>query len=155
MADTLICRICHRELPIEEFSASHRIFKRPRNAGQRKCRECVMRRNKENYSRYRALHLEQGKRYRQALRDEVFAAYGGYKCACCGETRKLFLSIDHVNGDGNKHRRAIGIKAGTAFYAWLRNNLFPVGFQVLCYNCNLGKRHNNNICPHVLEQLTP
>jgi hypothetical protein len=27
-------------------------------------------------------------------------------------------------------------------------NGFPPGYQVLCMNCNHGKRMNNGVCPH-------
>jgi hypothetical protein len=85
------------------------------------------------------------RRTKDKLRDEVFRAYGGYCCACCGETERRFLSIDHVNGGGQRHRKAIG---GGSLYTWLRVNGFPPGFQVLCHNCNLGKTLNRGICPH-------
>lgn len=88
---------------------------------------------------------------RAKVRAEVFEAYGGYKCACCGETEPMFLTIDHIANDGNTHRRElvkkIG-KGGTAFFDWLRRMKFPKGFQVLCRNCNWGKHANHGVCPH-------
>jgi hypothetical protein len=78
----------------------------------------------------------------------VYNAYGGYKCACCGETEPMFLSIDHINNDGAEHRKKINIKGGTQIYRWLIKNSFPDGFQVLCWNCQNGKRFNKGICPH-------
>ena len=83
---------------------------------------------------------------RQRLRDEVIDAYGG-KCACCGETRREYLSIDHKNGNGNKQKREIGVRNSQEFYRWLKQNNYPEGFQVLCFNCNMGKR-NYSVCPH-------
>jgi hypothetical protein len=35
----------------------------------------------------------------QRNRDLVFAHYGE-QCACCGESERLFLTIDHINNDG-------------------------------------------------------
>lgn len=78
------------------------------------------------------------------LRDEVFAAYGGYICACCGEPEKAFLTIDHIDGGGNKHRKEVG---QSNVYRWLKQHDYPPGFQVLCMNCQWGKR-NCGICPH-------
>src|SRR5260221_360879 len=49
----------------------------------------------------------------------------------------FYLSIDHINGDGSKHRKEIG--GGGKIYKWLINNNFPSGFQVLCIPCNLHK----------------
>lgn len=84
----------------------------------------------------------------------VFAAYGGYVCKCCGETEQKFLTIDHVNNDGYQWRKTT-LKTGKSSqgsghhtYAWLVRNNFPDGFQVLCMNCNFGKRMNKGICPH-------
>lgn len=82
--------------------------------------------------------------YNSRLKDAAYAAYGGYECACCGETTKEFLQLDHVNNDGAEHRRAIG---GLTIYAWLKKANYPPGFQVLCANCNHAKGHYGE-CPH-------
>jgi hypothetical protein len=89
------------------------------------------------------------KRNQDRCREQVFAAYGGYKCSCCGETEPMFLSIDHIANNGGQERRS-GVYAGsgTAFYAWLRKNGFPEGYQVLCMNCQIGKHKNGGVCPH-------
>lgn len=84
--------------------------------------------------------------YIARLRQEVMDAYGGSVCACCGEKEAMFLTIDHVNGDGADHRRELK-KHGWAMYQWLKKHKFPSGFQVLCRNCNWGK-HVNGVCPH-------
>lgn len=98
-------------------------------------------RNKE---RKRKAALE----YHYKYKDAVFAAYGGYICACCGETERQFLCIDHVRNDGADHRRKIGRRV---IYQWIALNGFPPGFQVLCANCNLGKQLNGGLCPHKSE----
>jgi hypothetical protein len=36
---------------------------------------------------------------------------------------------------------------GLQFYCWLRQNNYPKGFQVLCFNCNLGKG-SYSVCPY-------
>lgn len=88
------------------------------------------------------------------IKDAVFAAYGGYKCACCPETTKQFkefLTIDHIDNDGAKHRKEIASGkncGGKKTYAWLYKNNFPKGFQVLCMSCNFGKARNGGVCPH-------
>lgn len=84
------------------------------------------------------------------IKNKVYAAYGGYKCACCGETEISFLSIDHVNNNGNKERGRLYSDSGGSFYRYLKRNNYPIGYQVLCMNCQWGKRMNNGICPHKL-----
>lgn len=106
-------------------------------------------RNRKRQNKYVRIHKEEvtkrEKEWREKLRIEVLTHYGGSppKCICCGETESKFLSIDHVNGGGNKHRKQIG----SHIYNWIKNNDFPKGFQVLCYNCNLAKGFYG-ICPH-------
>ena len=75
--------------------------------------------------------------YRARLRHIIINHYGG-KCACCGETNIDLLTIDHMNGGGKKHLKEIG---NCNFYRWLRDNGFPTGFRVLCFNCNCGVQH--------------
>ena len=93
-------------------------------------------------------------KYYQKLKKLVIAHYSNntFKCNCCKETEYLFLTLDHINNEGWKHRRELSgknWKAGSdRTYAWLRRNNFPAGFQILCHNCNWGKRYG--ICPHKL-----
>lgn len=92
---------------------------------------------------------EKSARLRGRLRSEAFEAYGGYRCACCGETEPVFLSIDHIHNDGAEQRRRGDYgRNGTSFYHWLRKNGYPAGYQVLCLNCNIGKHRNGGVCPH-------
>jgi hypothetical protein len=73
---------------------------------------------------------------------------GQLRCNCCGDSTYEFLTIDHINNDGAEHRR----KIHQGLYQWLKDNDFPSGFQVLCYNCNCSKGHYG-ACPH--KGLTP
>ena len=74
----------------------------------------------------------------------VFNHYGR-ECKCCGENNSMFLTIDHINNDGYKYRKK---NKGHINYRWIVNNKFPKDLQVLCMNCNFGKRLNDGICPH-------
>lgn len=96
-----------------------------------------------------AKKLKQKEHHRQ-LKLEVFEAYGGKQCVCCGEYREAFLSIDHTNGGGTKHRAEVG--DGTQMYYWMRRNNYPPGFTVMCHNCNHGRYLNGGICPHEQER---
>ena len=69
--------------------------------------------------------------------------YGG-ACACCGEYRFAFLTIDHIEGGGRKHREQF--TSNDALYRWLKQEQRE-GFRVLCYNCNCA-RGNFGKCPH-------
>jgi hypothetical protein len=103
----------------------------------------------DEIAKFRANESEKTKRSQAICRDAVFAAYGGYKCACCGETEPMFLSIDHIHNDGASERKSgVYCGSGTGFYQWLRKNLFPKGYQVLCMNCQIGKHKNGGVCPH-------
>jgi hypothetical protein len=103
--------------------------------------------NKENSNC--SVCLDGHKRTRARMRNKILTAYGS-KCACCGESEEKFLAIDHVKGEGNQHRRAIGgnKKASTAIYRWIIKNNFPDIFQLLCHNCNMAKGVYG-VCPHV------
>lgn len=93
---------------------------------------------------------EQRKAAYRRQRVAALQAYGGATpaCLCCGETALLFLSLDHVDGGGRKHRQETG---GGGFYFWLQRHDYPAGFQVLCHNCNLGRQLNGGTCPHQEE----
>jgi len=110
----------------------------------------------------RCANRQKAKRVRLKL--AAFAAYGGAKCACCGETIPDFLTIDHINNDGADHRRKVAREAGkyrrngtgwiapsngqgVGIYAWLKRHKYPPGFQVLCMNCNFAKGRYGE-CPH-------
>lgn len=79
---------------------------------------------------------------------EAFAAYGG-KCTCCGEERLEFLTFDHPDGGGRKHREAIGVGGGSNFARWLAREGYPEGYRLLCYNCNMALGYWK-YCPHAL-----
>lgn len=70
----------------------------------------------------------------------------------CGETHLEFLSIDHIGGGGNLHRRQINVAGGVHIYRWLKKRGFPSGFRVLCFNCNLALGHSG-YCPHGTVQV--
>ena len=85
------------------------------------------------------------KRFDKKIR--VYNHYSNYdiKCNCCGEKEIQFLSIDHINNDGAKHKKTME----GSIITWLIKNNFPSGFQILCFNCNFAKGHvEDHICPH-------
>ena len=89
---------------------------------------------------------ERHKAWRKQLYTEVLSHYGD-KCACCGEASAAFLTLDHIHNDGAAHRRQLKMKGGYSFYRWVKKQGFPPMFQVLCWNCQNGKRIYG-VCPH-------
>ena len=96
---------------------------------------------------------EKVKLTRQEEKLAAYDAYGGRKCACCGEAELGFLTLDHINGDGSKEKKSHG---GYPYnYRQLREMGYPPGRQVLCYNCNCGRARNKGICPHKQAKSPP
>lgn len=90
-------------------------------------------------------------RFNTKARDDLFAAYG-YDCACCGESRREFLSLDHIGGGGGKARRETGITGGIRLYVVLRKQGYPSGYRILCHNCNQAVSHFDG-CSHPRKDI--
>jgi len=107
---------------------------------------------------YRARLLERSGKFRVALKNEFLDEYGA-RCACCGETERAFLSMDHFGADRGIVVRqiTIGVKGkinkpamlrGPSEYARLKKLGWPKdGIRILCMNCNFATRHGAT-CPH-------
>lgn len=115
-----------------------------------KTKDIRSQRHKEWHSKNRNNQLIKFKIRRREIKHQIIFHYskGLMCCSCCGEVNIGFLTIDHLNGNGNKHRKTIK----TELYLWLRRNNFPKGFQVLCYNCNMARSKYDGICPHKLDE---
>jgi hypothetical protein len=129
------------DLREKQRAYQHEYYTRNRDQLQAKRRV----RYEANREQLRELNRIRRTAYHQRLKQAVFTAYGNC-CACCGENNPGFLSIDHVNGGGRAHRQAVG---GTVM-VWrdIVKRGFPPDFQLLCYNCNLGRYFNGGDCPH-------
>jgi hypothetical protein len=93
------------------------------------------------------IHVEASKRKWHRDREKVLDHYGA-KCACCGETTYEFLEVDHINGDGKRHRRLVGMH----MMSWIIRHKFPTDLRKLCANCNRGIA-NYKICPHCKDVI--
>jgi predicted restriction endonuclease len=111
--------------------------------------ENIEERRAYNKKRYTNIDCERVKARQLRIRLEVLDHYDN-KCACCGETIAQFLTVDHINNDGNIHRKNMS-GSGSKIYFWLKKNNYPDGFQILCYNCNCAKGHYG-ICPHQVRK---
>lgn len=123
-----------------------------RKAGYRKegvhswCRPCERKYLNDRKHLYKENKNKQAKIFHAKLRLETLQAYSRAVipyCICCAEHLLEFLSIDHINGGGNKEK---ALHRGN-FYNWLKKKGFPPGYRVLCHNCNqaLGAY---GYCPH-------
>ena len=105
------------------------------------CLNCWQRKNKDRFDGYhRKAYLK--------LRGDVLTHYskdGTPKCVCCGVTEIEFLTLDHVNNDGARHRLLLHGN----IYRKLRLASYPSEppLQILCQNCNSAKRFAR-VCPH-------
>jgi|SRR5215831_682854 len=70
--------------------------------------------------------------------------YGGM-CACCGLDDPRFLTLDHIKNDGKGHREELYM---IQIYRDALNSYQPDRYQILCFNCNMGKGANGGVCPH-------
>ena len=163
-ASTKVCKQCGVEKSTKDFYANgYRPKYKDRRTLMAECKECTKERTRTRY--YGPMYAEIKGRQNDAARKRtslikalVFAKYSGgdgYRCACCGETELIFLTLDHIHNDGNEFRRKTfgrHTAAGFTTYSWLFKNGCPEGFQVLCANCNHGKRMNNGVCPHQVRR---
>lgn len=114
-----------------------------------KCTDC---RNKDrmiwywnNLERSKSLNSKYAKKRRIMDKLLIIDHYsnGLMLCSCCSENEVCFLTLDHINGGGGKHRRVT-----PNLYRNLVIQGFPEGYAILCLNCNMGRYLNGGICPH-------
>lgn len=146
-----VCTKCNEEKEASEF-----YIRKRGNEVNSHCKSCVKakaaKRRQDKWDLIREDQMLANRKYRKALRLAALFAYGGLVCACCGEKEVNFLTLDHINNDGATDRLKIAGRrnaAGTHTYKWLKARNYPPGYQVLCMNCNFGKRMNKGVCPHL------
>lgn len=153
---TRSCTKCGVEKPLDAFhkNASYH------DGYTRQCKACKGEYRRERYHANPAAEKAKADEWAAANRERINAAAARRRyealcqysttpepsCACCGESTLPFLTFEHINGGGREHRRKTG---GGGFISWLRTNNYPEGFEVLCMNCNHGRRVNAGTCPHV------
>lgn len=135
-----VCPSCRRDLPrSKDFWGPSKLSSDGLSQGW--CRKCITAysKNKNKEARVNAL---------------IHYSNGSPQCACCGDFRFEFLALDHISGGGNAHRQKVtGSKRG-AIYQWLEKNHYPVGYQVLCHNCDMAK-HIYGSCPYATSHVWP
>ena len=123
----------------------------PRDTGPGRvyCNPCNALNVREWYDAHPGMRTQRAHESKYALRAEALMRYGRI-CACCGEERREFLALDHINGDGAEHRRGMP-RGGLAVPLDLKRRGWPDGIQILCHNCNSAKQFEG-ICPHVFDK---
>jgi hypothetical protein len=95
--------------------------------------------SRKSYQRHREAVIARTTARNRQTKVDVITTLGG-KCACCGEMEPKFLTLDHVNGDGAAHRKALTGKSRASsiriYREVKRQGCPPDRFRVLCWNCN-------------------
>lgn len=149
-----ICKICKQEKPLSNFPRSGY-----KDTVRSECKKCYCSYRKHKYhlnpEKYKKRAIEKywnngaKEKQQERLKKQKLIVYEHYgnKCSCCNEKEIAFLSIDHINGGGNKHRKKISKSSKTLPYRWIISNNFPETLQLLCMNCNFAKGKLGK-CPH-------
>ena len=119
-----------REANKERFTAAMRAWREANREKHRATKRAWREANKKRVAGYR-------RDWRRKLKWEVIEKLGGV-CACCGEARLEFLTVDHVRGDGAEHRRHVGSGGSSQrVHAAIKREGYPRDkYRVLCINCN-------------------
>lgn len=145
----------NRTDPPGQCTQGHQMRREP--SGRPVCDICKSNRRKEARESDTASAERERLRMRQhraRWRDEALSILGR-ACVCCGQTRQVFLHIDHTDNDGHEHRRTAGIRGGAAMNRWVIAHPAEARqrCQVLCANCNMAKAiEENHQCP---PKVTP
>lgn len=146
------CPHCEGALSLDKFylSKSGRVSSWCKGCQIERSRRRILDRPEQTKEYNRAYYARNKSKWdgkSRELRARVLDAYGGH-CACCGEATPEFLAVDHVNNDGESHRRELK-GYGRSINRWLSMQGFPQDgrFQLLCHNCNMAKGAYGG-CPH-------
>jgi len=115
---------------------------RAKAAKNGKCLYCLVASRHQNFTMCKDCllkHNTKGKENYQKMRSACIEAYGKH-CVCCGLNNPKYLQLDHINNDGEAHRKEVfrGNRKGS-MYAWAYHNNFPDILQLLCGNCHQAK----------------
>lgn len=153
IADKQGCSLEYVYLKMHEFNIPNitlrHIYQRDEK-GKKQCTTCKKWLDEKNFPicRRREDKLNsmckqcRNKRWRELRENRkiiVFQYYtNGYmKCELCEIDDIDVLTIDHINGGGNKHRKEM-IESSLITHLIKKN--FPEGYRILCRNCNWKER---------------
>lgn len=144
------CKHCGGDIPIKRpmsqklynlrlycsRSCQHRHHYEKHGDHIRRLKSANMKRyRQENPEKYRRMSYERKKKQRQQLLD----MYGNV-CVVCGFDNPLALTLDHINGDGNKERRKHGEHK---IYRLALEKYQPKKYRTLCMNCQFIERQKS------------
>jgi hypothetical protein len=141
-----ICPHCKENKSAEYYYANRRA-KDGLSSYCKQCQNVIRRYKRANKLGFYAQKDRDATRKRMrekiVVRKQLILNHYGQQCTRCGFNDIRALSVDHINGDGAKHRKEI---PSCNLYEWLIDNDYPKGFQILCMNCQWIKRHENQEC---------
>jgi hypothetical protein len=143
LGQTKTCSKCGDNKSVDEFY----VAKAGLHRRQGWCKKCARQQTEKYYADNPSVKSSYNRKGYAKAKDIVFDHYG-WRCACCGETEPLFLTIDHVNNDGGGRYRTT---TGRALYVSIIQSGFSSEYQVLCWNCNTGRHRNGGVCPHTIS----
>lgn len=97
-------------------------------------------RNKERLkpqkSKLMQKYREQSRQAKVRLKEKLFEMYGR-KCSICGFEDIRALTLDHINGNGNKEKAKLGERG---VYRKAAEEYRPDLYRTLCMNCQFIQR---------------
>jgi len=139
------CKECLKDRRKARYRANPQANNAATNAWRRANPESARATVTRSYEKNKSKYLPRYKAKRTELRVVVLRRYapeGSLKCDLCSESHHELLVLDHIDGGGTEHRKETG--GGDKFYRWIKANSYPVGYRVLCHNCNFKEHLRQN-----------
>lgn len=131
------CKKCSEIKDVVNFSKT----KRYKDGFHIYCKPCRVKLQRVVFLKNPETQRSYKRKWNKNLKNQVFEYYCDskeFKCMKCGFSDIRALTLDHIEGQGNKHRKDVGY-----VYRWVVKNDFPEGFQILCMNCQFVKKYEN------------
>lgn len=139
-----ICKLCVKERRKARYDRDPVASRTQVNAWRAEHREESRVISNKCYEKNKDKYLPKARARRREVRLGCLRAYSPeVRCALCDEQHDQFLCLDHIEGGGVQHRKEVGY--GDNFYKWIVKNNYPLGFRVLCHNCNFKENLRRNL----------
>lgn len=124
-------------------------IKKKRRANYLENREEIIATTKKWHDANKERTQQNQRKYLKNLLDNLHQVYGD-KCVCCGESERIFLTLDHIDGGGSADYK----KGRVTALRRIIKERDPTKYRILCWNCNMGRQRNGGICPHQFKKQT-